>query len=340
MCSSDLYTRFPERKIVDDAARSKPGLLSEKAKYYDKFSFAAADAGFQTVEQLASAVDGTVAPVRKEVNATDTISFIKQWLKQLGAVDIGCTLLRDYHLYSVRGRDHNYGEKVSNTHKYGIAFTVEMNREMMDRAPKGPTVMESARKYMDAGAIAVQLGYFIRNLGYSARAHIDAYYEVVCPLVARDAGLGEIGRMGLLMTPRFGPRVRIGVVTTDIPLVTDEKREDTTVIDFCERCRKFAVVCPSQAISLQTRKMIHGVKRWQINQEKCYDYWCQAGTDCGRCIAVCPYAHPDNYLHRVVRFGIRNNFLFRRIAVTLDDLFYGRKPAPKAVQNWITGKGE
>ncbi|MFQ6103859.1 MAG: hypothetical protein ACE5OP_06150 [Candidatus Glassbacteria bacterium] len=52
----------------------------------------------------------------------------------------------------------------------------------------------------------------IRNLGYPARTHIDGNYRVVCPLVARDAGIGEIGRMGLLMTPRLGPRVRIAVV--------------------------------------------------------------------------------------------------------------------------------
>ena len=46
----------------------------------------------------------------------------------------------------------------------------------------------------------VQLGYLIRSLAYPARTHIDGNYRVIAPLVARDAGLGEIGRMGLLMT--------------------------------------------------------------------------------------------------------------------------------------------
>jgi len=41
---------------------------------------------------------------------------------------------------------------------------------------------------------------------------------------------------------------------------------------------------------------------------------------------VCPYSHPDNWFHRIIRFGIRNNVLFRRLAIPLDDLFYGKKP--------------
>ncbi len=78
----------------------------------------------------------------------------------------------------------------------------------MSAAPAAPTVMESAHKYLISGAIAIQIAHFIRELGYDAMAHIDANYELICPLVARDAGLGEIGRMGLLITPKHGTRVR------------------------------------------------------------------------------------------------------------------------------------
>jgi len=92
---------------------------------------------------------------------------------------------------------------------------------MVNSGPLAPIIMESSQKYLDSGSIAVQLAAFIRNLGYPALAHIDGNYQVVCPLVARDAGLGDIGRMGLLMTPKLGPRVRIGVVTTDLPLLVD-----------------------------------------------------------------------------------------------------------------------
>jgi reductive dehalogenase len=199
-------------------------------------------------------------------------------------------------------------------------------------------VMESYQQYLATGAIAIQIANLIRNLGYSARAHMDGNYRVVCPLVARDAGLGEIGRMGLLMTPELGPRVRLAVVTTEMPLVTDERRFDYTMIDFCTRCKKCAEICPAQAIPSGDREPIDGVRRWQIDQEACFTLWCKIGTDCGRCVSVCPYSHPDNLLHNLVRVGVRNSSLFRRLAIRLDDVFYGKRPPSADPPEWMRMK--
>jgi reductive dehalogenase len=220
-------------------------------------------------------------------------------------------------------------------HKFGIALTVEMDKRMIDSAPFGPTVMESAQQYLSSGTIAVQISEFIRQLGYPARAHIDANYFVVCPLVARDAGLGEIGRMGLLMTPELGPRVRIAVVTTDLPLATDGNARDYTMLDFCRICKKCADICPSKAIPFGDPSRINGVRRWQINSEGCFTYWCSVGTDCALCVRVCPYSHPDSLLHNLVRRGVRNSVLFREFALKMDDLFYGRKPPPYPLPEWM-----
>ena len=131
----------------------------------------------------------------------------------------GVTELRPYHVYTHVGRGSGaWGEPIELDHRWAIAFTVEMDHAAMRHAPEAPVVAESARQYVESARIAVQLAAVIRALGYPARAHIDGNYRVIAPLVARDAGLGEIGRMGLLMTPRLGPRVRLGVVTTDLPL--------------------------------------------------------------------------------------------------------------------------
>ena len=246
-----------------------------------------------------------------------------------GAVSAGVTELKDYHVYSYGGRGERYGEKFEPEHKYAMALTVEMDYDMMRAAPDAPTVLESANQYLQSGMIAVQLAEFIRSQGFPARAHIDGNYKVICPLVARDAGLGEIGRMGLLMTPQLGPRCRIAVITTDMPLIPSGFKPSPTTIDFCRRCEKCAVVCPSQAIPFGAE---NADDRWKINDAGCFEYWCRAGTDCGRCMIVCPYSHPDNWFHRFIRFGIRNNVLFRKLALPLDDLFYGRKPKPRPIQ--------
>ncbi len=331
----EYYRRHPDHLNPDEIFRKSPGLLSNESSHYDPVMFASSEASFFAVDQLASGIDGKPVGEPQLFNETDISEYIKKWAKKLGALDVGITTLENYHIYSHTGRGIHYGKEIELKHKLAIAFTVEMDFEFTSTGPQAPIVMESGQQYLNAGIIAVQLAAFIRNLGHEARAHIDANYQVVCPLVAKDAGLGEIGRMGLLMTPNQGPRVRIGVVTTNLPLQIDERKDDESVIGFCNICKKCADTCPSQAISKEDRKNIDGVKRWQINQEKCFQFWCISGTDCGRCLSVCPYSHPDNLMHRLIRFGIRNNYLFRRIALPLDDFIYGRKPKIKPIPAWM-----
>jgi ferredoxin len=244
----------------------------------------------------------------------------------LGAVDVGVAELRPYHVYSHVGRGTGgYGEPIELEHRWAVAFTLEMDHRRVACAPRAPVVEESARQYAEGARIALVAASWIRRLGYPARAHIDGNYRVIAPLVARDAGLGEIGRMGLLMTPRLGPRVRLGVVTTELPLVADEPGDDVTVLDFCRICKKCAANCPVRAIPTGKRTPVDDGLRWAIDSEACYRYWNVVGTDCATCMRVCPYSHPDSTLHNVVRRAIRSSAAARRVMLWLDDLFYGER---------------
>ncbi|MCD6289635.1 MAG: 4Fe-4S dicluster domain-containing protein [Anaerolineae bacterium] len=330
------YIMRPENKEIDDRLRARPGLLSPDALFYNPLTTPAADASFRVIESMRARVDGPVAKERIPVTAETITPFIKELTKYWGARDVGITELRDYHLYTHIGRgDGVYGAPITLNHKYAIAFTVEMSYEMVSAAPRTPAIMESAREYLEAARIALQLAEYIRLLGYPARAHIDGNYRVIAPLVAWDAGLGEIGRMGLLMTPDLGPRVRINVVTTDLPLVPDGRRPDPGMIDFCLRCRKCAENCPSKAIPLGDPIQEGEVVRWKINPEACYRYWATVGTDCAICMRVCPYSHPDTLAHNLVRMAIRRSELSRIAALAMDDFFYGRWPSPRIAHDWL-----
>lgn len=331
---SEYYKRRPELLELDNRFRESPGLLSSESIQASPFMFSSVAASFQVCENLIPLCDGPVAEKKVESDPLWISRYIKEWADLLGVVSIGITELREDHLYSISGRREKYGKPVRNTHNFAIAFTVEMDRDSMRRGPKAPTVMESSRQYLNAGTIAVQLAAFIRGLGYSARAHIDASYDVICPLVARDAGLGELGRMGLLITPELGPRVRVNVITTDLPLVSDKRHYDESVADFCIHCMKCADVCPSSAISKGDQQIDNGVLRWKIDHEKCFTFWSKSGTDCGRCVAVCPYSHPDNPVHNTIRFFIKRSPLFRKIGAPMDDFLYGRKPKPMKLAEW------
>ncbi|MEN8117492.1 MAG: reductive dehalogenase domain-containing protein [Bacteroidota bacterium] len=333
---NSYYKMRPENKPVDDNFRNYPGLLEKGTFFYNELLYSASKATFSTVDLLNPLVEQAAVKGKSKLSGKEISEFIKNWTKQLGAVRVGFALIKPHHVYTHVGRGEQYGEEVELDHNYAIAFTVEMEQKAMSYNPKGPVILESAQQYLNAGRIAVQLTEFLRNLGYEARAHIDANYRLICPIVAQDAGLGAIGRMGLLMTPELGPRVRVGAVSTNLELPAYENPPDSSVIQFCEICKKCAVNCPTQSIPTNSYKENNPPKRWKINHEICFTYWRKAGTDCGRCIAVCPYSHPNNFIHNTIRWMIKRNPLNRRLALQLDDFFYGRKPASAKLKRWMT----
>ncbi|MCD4735071.1 MAG: hypothetical protein K8R53_03420 [Bacteroidales bacterium] len=234
----EYYQKNPEKEILDTKFRQEPGLLSPESVFYHQTAFEAAETYFKKVKGLYPLVTGEVCPSKTDRGPAELASELKEKAIALGALDAGITPVKEYHFYAVKGRGPDYNRKIEIKHRYAIAFTVEMDHEMVKSAPKASIVLESARQYLNSARIAVELASLIRSYGYGARAHIDGNYEVVCPLVARDAGLGEIGRMGLLMTPKHGPRVRISVVTTDMKLKPDQYKKDNSVIDFFRMCKK------------------------------------------------------------------------------------------------------
>jgi ferredoxin len=320
------YELRPENRKGDALTRSLPGLLSPKAEYADEVVFAAAEASFDLTESVRDSVNGQVANHKVERSPEEWTAILKRYALSYGAVDVGVAELLPCHVYSHIGRGTGvYGGPVELEHRWALAFTVEMDHRRVGQAPLAPVVEESARQYVEGAKIAIILAAMVRRLGFPARAHIDGNYRVIAPLVARDAGLGEIGRMGLLMTPRLGPRVRLGVVTTELPLVADRPGDDPSVLDFCSICKKCAVNCPVGAIPRGDRAPIEGGLRWAIDSETCFRFWNAVGTDCATCVRACPYSHPDNPAHNMVRWFIARSAPARRAMLWLDDVFYGKK---------------
>jgi len=326
---NSYYKAHPELEELDNLFRAEPGLLSKDSAFYNKKAFKEAGKYFEEVKDLYPFITGKPNHLKTTLNPSDLSIQMKRLGKELGVLDVGITQVMPYHFYSIKGRGSEYGQKIEIKHDFAIAFTVEMDYDMVKAAPKASIVMESARQYLNSGKIAVKIAENIHKMGYDARAHIDGNYEVICPLVARDAGLGELGRMGLLMTPGHGPRVRIGVVTTDMELKPDPYIKRDSVFDFCMLCKKCAECCPGNSIPHGEPEMIDGARRWKINSESCFTFWCKAGTDCGRCMSVCPYSHKNNILHNLVRTGINHSRPILYAALKLDDFFYGKIPLPK-----------
>ncbi|MFO7881491.1 MAG: reductive dehalogenase domain-containing protein [Kosmotogaceae bacterium] len=285
------YNGYPELEDIDNKLRNMPELGSPDTPTFDPIEAKIPESNFKFLDELRKMVEFRSNKPKEEVNPAEFSKKIKDLALYFGAKHSGITKMNDYHYYSYRGRiGFGYGEKIVEHLDYGLAFTVEMKRESLDKAPGMPELIESSRAYIEAAVIGMQLAYFIKELGYNARVHIDKNYLVLVSLVAYDAGLGVFGRSGLLITPDFGPAVRIGVVTTDLPLIPDEK-PSYRIENFCSKCRICSSTCPGRAIPSGEKKLVNGDLRWQIDHEKCYEFWRKIGTDCGICMKNCPFGN-------------------------------------------------
>jgi epoxyqueuosine reductase len=172
------------------------------------------------------------------------------------------------------------------------------------------------------------LAQYIRNLGYRAYASMNDS-SLAIPL-AVQAGLGEVGRHSLLITPEYGPRLRLGRIHTDMPLLHSTPVQ-FGVKAFCEVCDRCARSCPPQAISFEppstrvyNRSNLRGVKKWTVDAEKCFRFWVNQNTDCSICIRVCPFNRDyRRWYHRAWR-RLAGSPL-RRLALWLDDRLCSRE---------------
>ncbi|UCE17975.1 MAG: reductive dehalogenase [Gemmatimonadota bacterium] len=332
---NDYYRRHPELKTTDDKVRRMPTLYEPGSENYHVINSPVPQACFDFLEDIRGTTEAPPHAENRDIDPERMSLRLKGLAKYYGGRDAGIAVLNEGHTYTHVGRGQGkYGDVVKLDHKFALVFTVEMDRFMVRQAPSLTVYVESANQYVKAATIAISIAYYIRSLGFSARAHIDGNYRIIVPPVAVDAGLGEIGRIGLLMTPNLGPRVRLGAVTTDMPLVPD-KPISFGALDFCEACTKCAENCPSGAIPQGDKKIVRGVEKWFVNQEACYTYWRKSGTDCGVCMNVCPYSKPNTFVHNSVRYAAQHSVVARRGAKWADDFFYGRFPKSNKKPEWL-----
>ena len=324
---TDYYGRNPGREAADSRLRAMPPLMEPGGLYYDPaICTEAAELVAAVYDVKADPEAAAVWGDRLAATADPSASAMSMVL-ELGAAAAGIAVVENHCVYTHKGRhDSDYGRPITADLPRALVFLVEMERHAMAQAPLAPVVRESTWQYLRAARIAVTAAEALRRAGATARPHYDAHYEVILPPLAVAAGLGELGRHNILIADRFGSRVRIGAVTTDLDMVPDAP-VSLGVDRFCRVCKKCAHNCPSHALSTADSAP-QDPGRWQTATSRCYGYWRAVGTDCGICMACCPFSHADTWSHRLVRRIVRRAPWTHRLLVFLDDLAYGRKWRP------------
>ncbi len=97
------------------------------------------------------------------------------------------------------------------------------------------------------------------------------------------AGVGVFGKNSLLLSPRYGPRIRLVSVVTDARLRPDKELS----LDLCKECDRCIRACPAKAL----------LGEGEVDKPKCDDHHIEVGRRlqldnqeliCGVCIRVCP----------------------------------------------------
>jgi len=332
---ADYYARHPELKDLDDYWRGLPRLGGPGTGLFHPLNSPLADACFEFLEDIRATVEGRTNSPAVPVSPAELSRRLKGLTKYLGAKLVGIAPLNPAYVYSHVGRGlGQYGDEIHLDHTHALVFAVEMDYWMVKPAPRVTTMTESAAQYVEAAKIGIVAAYYLRALGHPARAHIDANYRVVAPPLGAEAGLGELGRIGILMSPQYGPRMRLGVVTTSAPLAPDAP-VCYGIQDFCERCLKCAENCPAGAIPTGEKTIVRGVEKWTTDANKCFTFWRKIGGDCALCMMVCPYSKPDAFIHNATRFAVRQSAVARQLSIWADDFFYGRRPRSKELPTWM-----
>ena len=212
-----------------------------------------------------------------------------------------------------------------------------------DHAPSLLTEGLSTLAYARMAPTLWMLAEFIRGLGYNA---IPAANDTAISIpLAVDAGLGQLGRHGLLINPKVGSRCRISKIFTDLPLEA-LGAVDSGITEFCNSCLKCVPKCGTKAITTGNRSFealdesnASGVLTWKVDAKKCMTFQISVGTTCSTCVRRCAWTKPPLRRYAIPRFFIRN-FRWRWLNkswVWLDDRLGHGKFDKKADDFWAVG---
>jgi epoxyqueuosine reductase QueG len=226
-----------------------------------------------------------VAEARNESSPQELAEAAMSFAQSHEADDVGIAAMDPLYVFEGYRIDHPWVIVLALSHNY------ERLREVPSDETNGVGVCDVGDQYARGTRSSYALSNWIRSQGY----HADPYpgpmagaLLLIPPAIA--AGLGELGKHGSLISPRFGAGVRLAGVTTDMPLVPTRPIH-FGADEFCATCQVCTQACPPGAIA-PNKQMVRGIERWYVNFDKCIPYFAEAAS-CGICIAECPWTRPS-----------------------------------------------
>jgi hypothetical protein len=207
-----------------------------------------------------------------------TLDELRQFAQSAGADEVGFSSVPQEWVF----------KHTAIRYSHAIVLVMEMDKARMDLAPNPDTALMVHETYNQLGQVCNKIAEWLRERGYAAHAGHPLGGMALYPPMAQAAGLGWRGINGLVITPQFGPRVRLAAVFTEIEnLPVYQGDEHAWVLDFCEACKRCIRDCPPDAFYDEPIQHKNGLVT-VLDNEKCFPYFAK-NHGCSVCIKVCPF---------------------------------------------------
>ena len=150
---------------------------------------------------------------------------------------------------------------------HAICLALEQDYVQTQSIPSMDAEYAHFGTYEMEGAFLLDLADHIRSLGYHAQVHSPNDNSAPYIPMFVSAGLGQLGANGQLLSPHFGSRARLAMITTDAPVNYDEP-VDYGIHEFCQQCQVCANRCPGRAI-VRDKVWWRGVEKNKLIYERC-----------------------------------------------------------------------
>jgi epoxyqueuosine reductase QueG len=228
--------------------------------------------------------------IKPETIIKDRATMIRDIMEREGACCVGFADISTLEL------------PITREYPFGICFAIRHDDAVVDQLPNDElwqrmslSLTEKARHiYKAVQGLIESCGYHHRRIPSTTRADElpDPGEELPQKTLATLSGLGWVGRSSLMISPRFGPRIRLGTLLTDMPL----KNDTPVVLSECGDCQACVDACPVDAIKGNLWSQVTP-RSELLNLPRCYDYlWSEKYTlgrrqTCGICLKICPVGY-------------------------------------------------
>jgi len=211
---------------------------------------------------------------------SDLTEEVKAEARRLGFDIMGVTRFHRTYVYS------NYRKQVR--FRTLIVLGIERPAASFDDQMLKVGFMHTTQQVMHAGTeMMLRLAEFLRVRGYRSQivaGPIGVNLVKVLPY-AEEAGLGQLGLNGQLLSPWFGSRWHPFAMSTNARMRHDQPR-DFGVRKLCDACQVCVRRCPGRAIP-SVRVHWRGAHKNKLQVEKCVPMLMRYAT-CNICTRVCP----------------------------------------------------